>query len=54
MKEMADNSVPITISKVLRNAGLGLRTKQEVLNYIEETVKVYDNGNVIIIENNAT
>ncbi|MBU3216860.1 TnsD family transposase [Clostridium estertheticum] len=52
MKEMADNSIPITISKVLRNAGLGIRTKQEVLNYIEEMVEQHNHGNVIIIEKN--
>jgi rubredoxin len=53
MKEMADNSVNISISKVMRNAGLTTgRSNREVLNYIEEMVKEHNHGNVIIIENN--
>ncbi|HAR84951.1 MAG TPA: hypothetical protein DCR69_04410 [Clostridium sp.] len=52
MKEMADNSVSMTIAKIMRNAGLGSRANQEVLNYIEEKVIEHNHGNVIIIENN--
>ncbi len=53
MKEMADNSINITVAKVLRNAGLSTqRVNQEVLNYIGEKVTVLNRGNVIIIKDN--
>ncbi|MBU3114588.1 TnsD family Tn7-like transposition protein [Clostridium lacusfryxellense] len=53
MKEMADNSIKITIAKVLRNSGITTgRANQEVLNYIEKMLKEHNHGNVIIIENN--
>jgi len=50
MKEMADNSVKITLVQVLRNSNLGTRanTKQQILNYVEEMVKEHNHGNIII------
>lgn len=53
MKEMADNGGKISVSKVMRSAGLTTgRGDQEVLSYIEEMVKEHNCGNVIIIEDN--
>jgi len=53
MKEMADNSVKITLVQVLRNSNLGTRanTKQQILNYVEEMVKEHNHGNIIIEDN---
>jgi predicted nuclease of predicted toxin-antitoxin system len=53
MKEMADNSVAITVAKVLRNAGITTqRVNHEVLSYIKKMINEYNHGNIIIIENN--
>ena len=38
MKEMADNSVKISVSKVLRNAGLRTGANEDVLIYIKEMI----------------
>lgn len=49
---MADDSVKITIAKVLHNAGLRNKSNIEVLNYIERMMKKHNHSSLITSENN--
>jgi hypothetical protein len=52
--EMANNSDKITIYKVFHKSGIrASRTSQEVQRYIEDKVKEYTKGSIIIEENNT-